>query len=149
MSVLSSILGKIFHGNRPAPSPAAPEANPAVTTANATPGTPTPAPSAPTGTAVLSAPAASPAGAQVDVEAVLTELARKNPEKLDWRTSIVDLMKLLGLDSSLAARKELAKELHYDGDTGDTARMNVWLHEQVMRKLAEHGGKVPAELQHH
>ena len=84
--------------------------------------------------------------ASVDVEAVLTKLASQNKEKLDWRRSIVDLMKLLNLDSSLAARKELAKELHYDGNTNDSAAMNVWLHKQVMTKLAENGGKVPASL---
>ena len=67
-------------------------------------------------------------------------------EKLDWRTSIVDLMKALGLDSSLAARKELAKELHYAGDTNNTAAMNVWLHQQVMAKLAANGGKLPADI---
>ena len=84
--------------------------------------------------------------ASVDVEAVLTKLASQNKEKLDWRRSIVDLMKLLNLDSSLAARKELAKELHYGGNTNDSAAMNVWLHKQVMTKLAENGGKVPASL---
>jgi hypothetical protein len=96
--------------------------------------------------------AAGPAGAQpmsqVDVEAVLTGLAAKNKEKLDWRKSIVDLMKLLNLDSSFAARKELAKELGYTGDTGDSASMNIWLHKQVMTKLAANGGKVPADLVH-
>jgi hypothetical protein len=66
--------------------------------------------------------------------------------KLDWRRSIVDLMKLLNLDSSLAARKELAGELHYTGDTNDSATMNIWLHKQVMQKLADNGGKVPDEL---
>jgi hypothetical protein len=80
------------------------------------------------------------------VGAILTELASRNKEKLDWRRSIVDLMKLLNLDSSLAARKELAKELHYTGNTDDSATMNVWLHKQVMIKLAENGGKVPDEL---
>ena len=83
---------------------------------------------------------------KVDVEAVLTKLAAANKEKLDWRKSIVDLMKLLNLDSSLSARKELAKELHYTGDTGDSASMNIWLHKQVMQKLAENGGKVPDDL---
>jgi hypothetical protein len=83
---------------------------------------------------------------EVDVEAVLKELAAKNPEKLDWRKSIVDLMKLLKLDSSLAARKELAKELHYSGDMNDSASMNIWLHKQVMIKLAANGGNVPADL---
>jgi hypothetical protein len=83
---------------------------------------------------------------QVDVEAVLNKLASQNREKLDWRKSIVDLMKLLKLDSSLSARQELAKELHYSGDTKDSAAMNIWLHNQVMIKLAENGGKVPDDL---
>jgi len=82
------------------------------------------------------------------VAAVLSDLAKKNKEKLNWRTSIVDLMKLLDLDSSLAARKQLAAELHYSGDTNDSAAMNIWLHKQVMTKLAENGGKVPADLKH-
>ena len=76
----------------------------------------------------------------------MTGLAAKNKEKLDWRRSIVDLMKLLKLDSSLSARKELAKELNYTGDMDDSARMNVWLQKQVMVKLAENGGKVPDSL---
>ena len=82
----------------------------------------------------------------VDVAAVLNDMARKNPEKLDWRKSIVDLMKLVGMDSSLGARKQLATELHYTGDMNDSASMNVWLHKQVLVKLAEYGGKVPPEL---
>ncbi|HWL30167.1 MAG TPA: DUF3597 family protein [Burkholderiaceae bacterium] len=82
----------------------------------------------------------------VDVEAILSDLQSKNQERLNWRTSIVDLMKLLGLDSSLTARKELAKELNYTGSTDDSAAMNMWLHKQVMRKLAENGGKLPEEL---
>jgi len=90
----------------------------------------------------------APSSAQsVDVEAVMNDLASKNKEKLNWRTSIVDLMKLLKLDSSLASRKELAKELGYTGNTDDSASMNIWLHKQVMKKLAENGGKVPADLQ--
>lgn len=84
--------------------------------------------------------------AQVDVEALLNDMARKNPEKLNWKTSIVDLMKLLDLDSSLGERKELAKELGYTGDTSDSATMNIWLHRQVMNKLAANGGTVPADL---
>jgi Domain of unknown function (DUF3597) len=83
---------------------------------------------------------------QVDVEGVLTQRAAKSIQKLDWRRSIVDLMKLLDLDSSLAARKELAKELSYTGSTDDSAAMNIWLHKQVMIKLAASGGKVPDEL---
>jgi hypothetical protein len=73
-------------------------------------------------------------------------LASKNPQTLDWRHSIVDLMKLLNLDSGLSARKELALELHYSGDTNDSASMNIWLHKQVMLQLAENGGKVPESL---
>jgi hypothetical protein len=83
---------------------------------------------------------------QVDVEATLSKAAAENTEKLDWRRSIVDLMKLLKLDSSQTARKQLAKELNYTGDTNDSATMNMWLHKQVMQKLAENGGKVPESL---
>ncbi|MGI9525083.1 MAG: DUF3597 domain-containing protein [Hyphomicrobiaceae bacterium] len=82
----------------------------------------------------------------VDLAAMLDGLAKKSSDDIDWRRSIVDLMKMLELDSSLKARRELAKELEYDGDLGDSAKMNVWLHEQVMTKLAEHGGVVPDEL---
>jgi Domain of unknown function (DUF3597) len=73
-------------------------------------------------------------------------LAKKNPEKLDWKRSIVDLMKLVGMDSSFTARKQLAAELHYSGDPNDSAAKNIWLHTEVMKKLAENGGKVPDEL---
>lgn len=90
------------------------------------------------------APAATMAS--VDVTAVLDELASTNREKLDWKHSIVDLMKLVGMDSSLTARKELADDLKYTDDKNDSAKMNVWLHQEVMRKLAENGGKVPSEL---
>jgi hypothetical protein len=82
----------------------------------------------------------------VDVEAVLTGLADQAGQKLNWRTSIVDLMKLLGMDSSLTERRALATELSYSGDPQDSAAMNIWLHKQVMQKLAENGGKVPADL---
>lgn len=137
MSIFGSILSKIF--NHPA--------------AAATPGDAAPAPAA--GAAPGSADAVPPAAAPatgtapaqpVDVEAVLTDLASRNPQKLNWQTSIVDLMKLLDLDSSLHARTELAGELHYSGDTTNSASMNVWLHKQVMQKLEENGGKVPADL---
>ena len=83
---------------------------------------------------------------QVDVVANLERLAAKNPESLNWRESIVDLMKLVGIDSSLTARKQLATELHYSGDQNDTAPMNIWLHKAVLKKLAENGGRVPQEL---
>jgi hypothetical protein len=103
-----------------------------------------------TSTTGSSSPVA-PASAQapppvVDVAEVLDGLAKKNREKLDWKKSIVDLMKLVGMDSSLGARKELAKELGYTGDTGDSAKMNIWLHKEVLRQLAANGGKVPASL---
>ena len=80
------------------------------------------------------------------MERMLDGMAAKSSEKLYWKTSIVDLMKLLGLDSSFGARKELAKELNYAGDTSDSAAMNIWLHRQVMNKVAANGGKVPADL---
>lgn len=96
---------------------------------------------------ITGAPTAAAAVAPVvDIEAVLEGFAAKTTQELNWRTSIVDLMKLVGMDSTLAERKELAKELGYTGSTQDTATMNVWLHKQVMRKLAENGGKVPANL---
>ena len=93
-------------------------------------------------------PAATDAAAisQVDVEKILTDLAAKSGRPSNWKTSIVDLMTLLGLDSSLANRVELAKELGYTGDTNDTATMNVWLIKQVMTKLAENGGKISPNL---
>ena len=129
MSIFGSIMDKIFHHPKAAP-PAAP------------------APAAAAGPAAppAAAPAAPTPMAAVDVESVLTIMAQDNAQTLDWRHSIVDLMKLLDLDSGLEARKELAKELNYTGDTSDSASMNIWLHKQVMRKLAENGGKVPADL---
>lgn len=94
----------------------------------------------------VNAPAA-PATTVVDVAANMDKLQKASKEKgLDWRKSIVDLMKILDLDSSLKARQTLAKELSYTGDTKDSGAMNVWLHKQVMIKLAENGGKVPSEL---
>jgi hypothetical protein len=86
------------------------------------------------------------AGQKVDVEAILNGMAARQQQQLNWRTSIVDLMKLLNLDSSLQARQELARELHYSGDMNDSASMNMWLHKQVMQKLAENGGRVPDDL---
>jgi Domain of unknown function (DUF3597) len=129
MSILSSIVNAIFGKAQAAPGAPAPGPTSGATT-TATAG---------------AAPAAAPMPT-VDVEAILTKLASENKEKLDWRKSIVDLMKLLKLDSSLAARKELAKDLNYTGDTNDSATMNIWLHKQVMIKLAANGGKVPADL---
>ncbi|MFG1427792.1 DUF3597 domain-containing protein [Roseixanthobacter glucoisosaccharinicivorans] len=135
MSIFGKIVSAIFGHSAQAGTPAPDAPSPGGTSGGATPPVPGASPAAP----------ATPA---VDVEAVLSGLAAKNSEKLDWRHSIVDLMKLLDLDSSLAARKELAHELNYSGDMGDSATMNIWLHKQVMAKLAENGGKVPEDLKH-
>ena len=94
------------------------------------------------------APSSAPAGQSVDVAAILDKAVAAQKEKLEWRTSIVDMMKALGIDSSLSARKELAKDLKYTGDTNDSASMNIWLHKQVMAKLAANGGKLPPEIKH-
>ena len=92
--------------------------------------------------------AAAPAAATVDVAPILDKAVAAKGEKLEWRTSIVDLMKALDIDSSFAARKELAKELGYTGDSNNSASMNIWLHKQVMSKLAANGGKLPPEIKH-
>ena len=107
-----------------------------------------PAQPAPSDSAAPAAPAAAPPQeiSVVDVEAILNDLSAKSGQTLNWRTSIVDLMKLLGLDSSLAERKSLAQEFGYTGALDGSAEMNIWLHKQVMRELAANGGKVPAEL---
>jgi hypothetical protein len=104
---------------------------------------------APAPAPVAAAPAAPVVNAisMVDVVALLTEKAANHPEKLNWKTSIVDLLKLLGLDSSLAARKELAKELYCPDELmGDSAKMNMWLHKNVLGHIAANGGNIPAEL---
>lgn len=124
-----------------APAPQAPAA--AAPAASAAPAAPAATPAA--SAAPAAAPAAS-AAAAVDVAAVLDAAVKASGQTLDWRKSIVDLMKALGLDSSLGHRKELAKELGYSGDTDDSAAMNIWLHKQVIQKLKDSGGKVPADL---
>jgi len=127
MSIFGSIMSKIFgHGSAQA--------------ANASPSL------APSGTPTSTATPASAPAQTVDVAAIVDKAAAAKGEKLAWRTSIVDLMKALDLDSSLTARKQLAKELQYTGDTNDSATMNVWLHKQVMAKLAANGGKLPADI---
>jgi len=144
MGILSNIFHKIFPSSHPAvaqqkqaPAPA-PAAAPAAQ--------PQAAPASPATAPAAQSPAAPAALSEVDVEAILNAKAQQAGQPLNWRTSIVDLLKLLDLDSSLQSRKELAQELHYTGDTGDSAKMNVWLHRQVMNKLAANGGKVPADL---
>ena len=137
MSVLGNIMGAILgHGSaQAAPATAQPQVS----------ASPKAAPEARGSASPTAAPAVAKAQT-IDVAAIVDKAATSKGEKLAWRTSIVDLMKALGLDSSLAARKELAKELHYTGNMDDSAAMNVWLHKQVMSKLAENGGKVPADL---
>jgi hypothetical protein len=107
------------------------------------------APSSGGATTSTGSSSASAAPAQsVDVAPILDKAVAAKGEKLAWRTSIVDLMKALDIDSSLGARKELAKELGYSGDSNDSATMNIWLHKQVMAKLAANGGKLPPEIKH-
>ncbi|SHH17741.1 DUF3597 domain-containing protein [Massilia sp. CF038] len=134
MGILSNIFHKIF-----------PSSHPAVQTTPVTPGgsMQSSAPQAAPATQASAAPPAAPME-QIDVESILSGMPQA--QTLNWRTSIVDLLKLLNLDSSLQSRKELAAELEYKGDTGDSASMNIWLHRQVMNKLAANGGKVPADL---
>ena len=146
MGILSNIFHKIF----PSSHPAAQNSSQAAPGAQQRAPQPTQPPAQqpaqqPQAAPAASAPAAAPMQ-QVDVEAVLNNMQQQSGQQLNWRTSIVDLLKLLGLDSSLQARKELAAELHYTGDTNDSASMNIWLHRQVMNKLAANGGKVPADL---
>jgi hypothetical protein len=134
MSLFSTILSKLGIGTATAAS-APPRAPPAP--AGPTP-SPPPSPS--------SAPPSTPAG-PVDIAAVLEQRAAANPQKLNWRTSIVDLLKLLDIDSSLTARKALATELGCPADLmADSAKMNVWLHKAVLARVAANGGKVPADL---
>lgn len=121
MSILGNIVRKIFHRGLDTP--------PAVKQAGMT-----------------AAPPPAAKQAPVDVEPILDRMTAQKDQKLDWRHSIVDLMKVLDIDSSLTARKELAQELHYTGSTSDSAAMNIWLHKQVMTKLAENGGRIPDSL---
>ena len=143
MGILSNIFRKIFPSSHPAAAQATPQATPGSMQ------------SQPAQTAQQTSPQAAPRPATappaapmelVDVEAILNKMAQSAGQPLNWRSSIVDLLKLLNLDSSLQSRKELAQELDYKGDTGDSASMNIWLHRQVMNRLAANGGKVPADL---
>ena len=128
MSIFGKILGALFGSKAEAAPAGAPAGGGAAAPAGG-------------GGGATAAPAQS-----IDIVPILEKAAAAKHEKLNWRTSIVDLMKVLDLDSSLGARKELAHELGYTGDTNDSAKMNVWLHKQVMIKVAANGGKVPDEL---
>jgi hypothetical protein len=137
MSIFGKIMGAIFgsHASATPASGGAPQAGSAPASSAAPSGTASSAPAAPMGS--------------VDVADIVDKAAAaKKGEKLEWRTSIVDLMKALDIDSSLSARKELAHELGYTGDTNDSATMNIWLHKQVMAKLAANGGKLPPDIKH-
>jgi hypothetical protein len=168
MSILGTLFSRILpHAHAsPAPASQATAAAPAAPVQANRPSAPTqtaPAQPASTQSAPAQSAASQPqaqgmqpqqaaAGAgtatmeRVDVEQVLDGMAAHNPNKLNWRNSIVDLMKLVGMDSTLQERKQLADELGYRGDKNDSATMNVWLHKEVMRKLEENGGKVPDNL---
>ena len=128
MSIFGKIMGAIFGTQAEAATPAE-------------------TPAASGGAAPTSGSGIAPADS-VDVAAILDKAVAAKKEKLEWRTSIVDLMKALDIDSSLSARKELAKDLKYTGDTNDSATMNIWLHKQIMAQLAANGGKLPADIKH-
>ena len=138
MGIFDKLKASIFGQQHNAPAPTTrPPASAGVTSgSSSTAPAPAPAPAS-------ASPATLPV---VDVEAMLEAKAKTYSHPVNWRTSIVDLMALVGIENSLAERRALARELGYTGDMNDTAPMNIWLHKQVMRKLAENGGKVPADL---
>jgi Domain of unknown function (DUF3597) len=149
MSIFGKIMGAIF-GTK---ADAAPASGGAAAGAASSAGSPSAAPAGGGAAAGAGSSGGSPSAAaapaqSVDVAAILDKAVAAKGEKLAWRTSIVDLMKALDIDSSFAARKELAKELGYTGDSNDSATMNIWLHKQVMTKLAANGGKLPPEIKH-
>src|ERR1700743_2110844 len=138
MSIFGKIMGAIFGSH----ASAAPASGGAASTGSAPAGGGSPASMSP------AADSSSAPPQSVDVAAIVDKGEKAKHEKLEWRTSIVDLMKALDIDSSLSARKELAHELGYTGDTNDSATMNIWLHKQVMAKLAANGGKLPPDIKH-
>ncbi|OQW47991.1 MAG: hypothetical protein A4S16_06475 [Proteobacteria bacterium SG_bin6] len=134
MSIFSMIRDAIWRKQTAAPQPA-----PASAQSAPRPQAQQPHPQAP-------APQPAAQAQPIDIEAHLEELARQGGQQLDWRHSIVDLMKLVGIDPSLHNREDLARELGYGGALGGSAEMNIWLHKAVMRELEKSGGKVPAAL---
>jgi hypothetical protein len=140
MSIFGKIMGAIFGTKADAAAPGTTTAAGGITSGGS------PAASASGGASTGGSPAAP--AQSVDVASIVDKAVAAKKEKLEWRTSIVDLMKALDIDSSFAARKELAKELGYTGDSNDSAAMNIWLHKQVMTKLAANGGKLPADIKH-
>jgi len=136
MSIFGKIMSAVF-GSKAA---AAPASGGAAASPGALAGSSAPA--------AGSSPAPAAPAQSVDVAAILDKAVAAKKEKLEWRTSIVDLMKALDVDSSFAARKELATELGYTGDSNDSASMNIWLHKQMMAKLAANGGKLPSDIKY-
>jgi hypothetical protein len=143
MSIFGKIMSAVFGSKVDAAPAGAPPSGGAASSSSTTAATGSASGSSAAGSSAPAAPAQS-----VDVAAIVDKAAAAKGEKLEWRTSIVDLMKALDIDSSLAARKELAKELGYTGDSNDSTSMNIWLHKQVMAKLAANGGKLPPEIKH-
>ena len=135
MGMFSTLMSKVFGHKAPeTPAAAAPApADPAQVTPGIIP-------------AVAAAPVAPTPLAEVDVAAILDGMAEKSSEDLDWQKSIVDLLKLVGMDSSFKARQELARDLNYSGDMHDSASMNIWLHKEVLGRFAANGGKLPDHL---
>ena len=147
MGVFDRIKNAIFGKAQAAPVPEPASAAPQASSAPAAPPAAQPTAATKPATGAPAPAQSSPAQASsADIEQILNAAVKKSGQKLDWRHSIVDLMKALGMDASLAERRELAGELGYTGDTNDSAKMNIFLHKALMKKLSENGGKVPADL---
>jgi Domain of unknown function (DUF3597) len=146
MEMLNNLISRILGYPAP-PAGVTPPTMPKTTIESATaPSATSPAASAVSPATAASASPAAAAVETIDVTAILDDMVARNSEKLDWKKSIIDLMKLVDMDSSLSVRKQLATELHYPGNQNDSATMNVWLHKQVLRQLSEHGARIPQEL---
>jgi len=141
MGIFDKIKGAIWGEAKAAEAAPAPSQSTAATANPESAATP-----APSATTAATSPATSAPSAPVDIASILDAAVKKSGQKLDWKHSIVDLMKALGMDASLSERKELAQELGYTGDAGDSAKMNMFLHKALLQKLADNGGKVPADL---
>jgi len=145
MGIFSKIKNAIWGHPAAAATPSAPTPADTASVASAAPAEGPTVASA--GAATTTSPAATASAAKpVDIAPILDAAAKSSGQKLDWKHSIVDLMKALGMDASLAERKELADELGYTGEKNGSAEMNTWLHKALLKKLSENGGKVPAEL---
>jgi hypothetical protein len=148
MSIFGKIMTAIFGSHAAAAPTGAATPDGSANNSLAPAGESAPGGSAAGGISSSGSPAAAAPAQSVDVAAILDKAVAVKKERLEWRTSIVDLMKALDIDSSFSARKDLAKELGYSGDTGDSASMNIWLHKQMMAKLAANGGKLPSDIKY-